>query len=328
MMSQRRAVMRILEQGQVLPESCSTVVTVGNFDGVHQGHVLLMKETVRRAGAAGIRSVAITFEPHTREVLFPELVTERLTTFEEKASLIEQYGIDYLLRIPFTPEFSRKSPEVFIRSVLSDTLHAAEWVMGEGHGVGKDRTGGNNFLRSILSKYHIIPFTADLLEQNGSVVSSTQIRVTIMKGHIAEAVEMLGHPYVISTQRIPGLKIGTELGFPTLNFSRPSSLKVVPPMGVYAAEMEYKGLFQPGALYFGACPTFQDRMPHFEFHAFDAEGIFPDYNEKARLWIHRFVRNDRSFSTSEALGAQISDDIKFIRTFFIEEKGNAINQGT
>ncbi|MBN1757628.1 MAG: hypothetical protein JW863_04885 [Chitinispirillaceae bacterium] len=312
--------MRILEQGQVLPESCSTVVTVGNFDGVHQGHVLLMKETVRRAGAAGIRSVAITFEPHTREVLFPELVTERLTTFEEKASLIEQYGIDYLLRIPFTPEFSRKSPEVFIRSVLSDTLHAAEWVMGEGHGVGKDRTGGNNFLRSILSKYHIIPFTADLLKRDATVISSTQIRMHLVKGRVAEAVEMLGHPYLISAERIQGLKIGSQLGFPTLNFSRPPSQKVLPPPGVYAAELEYRNSVQPGALYFGDCPTFTGRTAHFEFHVFGNDKPFPETGESARLWLHTFIRPDRSFPTSGELITQIENDISTIQFFFRGER--------
>ncbi len=320
--------MRLLESDEKIPGSEGTVVSVGNFDGVHKGHCRLIKKVAELARKRGLLSALITFEPHPRCILDPDLPFEFLTTFDEKAHLIERLGIDYLLCVPFTLEFSRRSPENFIESVLVQQLHAVEWVMGAGHRVGKVQAGEKNFLHNVLSKYHIIPFTTDLLKQQNIIVSSTQIRVNIVNGCIADAVEMLGHPYLISTERIPGLKIGSQLGFPTLNFVRPPSQKVLPPAGVYAAELEYRGTLQPGALYYGDCPTFADRTTHFEFHALDGGGSFPDFNEGARLWLHKFLRNDRTFSTTAELAAQIDNDVKTIRKFFIEEKGNAINQRT
>jgi len=299
----------------VSKEGC--VVSVGNFDGVHSGHRLLIDEVVARAKQKNISSTLITFDPHTREVLQPDLSMQLLTTFEEKAFLIERAGVDFLIRIPFTPEFSRQPPEYFVENVLCKQLHATEWIMGEGHGVGKDRQGRKNFLHDLLSKYHIIPFTADLLMHSKTIVSSTQIRVSIVQGHIAETINMLGHPYLIVTHRVSGLKIGTELGFPTLNFLRPPSQKVLPPSGVYAAELEFDGCIWPGALYFGDCPTFANRTTHFEFHAFKDDLRFPAVGEKGRLWLHTFIRGDKAFASKEELAQQIDSDIKTIQHFFI-----------
>ncbi|MBN1575432.1 MAG: riboflavin biosynthesis protein RibF [Chitinispirillaceae bacterium] len=318
--------MRLLQPGDRLGDGTTTVVSVGNFDGVHKGHRYLIDKVVQRAQKRGCMSVLVTFDPHPRLVLNPEMPFEILTTFDEKVRLIEPLNVDRLLCIPFTAAFSRLSPEDFIEKVMIQQIHAVEWVMGEDHGVGKDRSGEKNFLHNVMSKYHITPFIADLLEQQQRVVSSTQIRVNITDGRIVEAVEMLGHPYLISTERIPGVNIGSQLGFPTLNFIRPPSQKVLPPAGVYAAELEFKGLLQTGALYFGECPTFADRTTHFEFHAFDEGGTFPEYGEEARLRLHRFVRKDRAFPTTRELSAQIDDDVKTVRNFFMEEKGHAINK--
>jgi riboflavin kinase/FMN adenylyltransferase len=312
--------MQVLDSGQQLAAGISCVVTVGNFDGVHKGHAMLMAEIVKRARSRGVASAVVTFEPHTRVILNPDLPTERLTTFDEKVHLIERCGVDYLVCMKFTPELSRESPESFVASVLANQLHSVEWVMGEGHGIGKDRSGGKNFLRTVLGKYHIIPFTADLLKNDDAIISSTQVRVQIVKGRLSDAVAMLGHPYLISVERIQGLKVGSQLGFPTLNFSRPTSQKVVPPPGVYAAELEYKGCVQTGALYFGDCPTFTGRSVHFEFHAFEHEKPFPDIGENAKLWLGDFIRADRTFSTTGELVAQIENDVKTIQNFFRGER--------
>ena len=320
--------MQILEAYENLPGEQNSVVVVGNFDGMHRGHRLLIDESARIAAQNHCKNVLVTFEPHPRLVLKPEVPFDQLTTFDEKIHLFSSLPIDYLVCLPFTPQFSRLSPEEFIETVLVRRLRAIGWVMGHGHGVGKDRSGDNKVLLNILSKYHITPFPAILVEQQQTVVSSTQIRVDVVNGRIDEAVAMLGHPYLISTTRIAGLKIGSQLGFPTLNFTRPPSRKVLPPPGVYAAELEFKGCLLQGALYFGDCPTFSDRTVHFEFHALDAGGVFPDLGEEARLWVHRFIRSDRTFPAAAELVVQIEEDITTIRTFFIEERGHATNQRT
>lgn len=320
--------MRVLGPDDVVPSAERCVVSVGNFDGVHCGHQRLIHEVVMRARQKHLKSALITFEPHTRQVVQPDVPLQLLTTFNEKALLIERAGIDYLLCIPFSEEFRHHPPEYFVEHILHHQLHAEEWVMGEGHGIGKDRSGEKIFLHTLLSKYHIIPFTADLLMHSETIISSTQVRVNVVQGHISEAISMLGHPYLISAVRTSGLKIGTELGFPTLNFLRPPSYKVLPPPGVYAAELEFDGCIWQGALYFGDCPTFVNRTMHFEFHAFNNDTRFPVVGKEGTLWLYAFVRNDRSFLSKEELTVQIDTDVKTIKQFFIEEKRHAIDQGT
>lgn len=320
--------MQILEPNGLAPQTLGTVVTVGNFDGVHIGHRHLIDEVVSRAHNLGLASALVTFEPHPRSVLNGGQPFEQLTTFMEKVHLINAAEVDYLIKIPFTTEFSRQSAEMFVESILVRLLNARAWVMGSNHKIGNSRTGENNFLHNVLSKYHIIPFTTDLLSCGDTIISSTRIRENIVTGLIADAVKMLGHPYLIEAQCVPGLKVGSRLGFPTLNFTRPFSQKVLPPVGVYAAELEYKGVLHNGALYFGDCPTFTDRIVHFEFHSLGESRVFPQVGETAKLWVHRFIRRDCRFSTTAELTLQIDRDINNIRNFFVEEKGHAINQGT
>jgi riboflavin kinase/FMN adenylyltransferase len=152
------------------------------------------------------------------------------------------------------------------------------------------------------------------------VISSTQIRKFITEGHIVEAVEMLGHPYLISVERVQGLKIGSQIGFPTLNFKRPSSQKVIPPPGVYAAELSFEDSILSGALYFVDCPTFSQREVHFEFHALELRGKTPEPGETGHIWVRHFIRKDRPFSDPGELAVQIELDVNKIRQYFSEEK--------
>lgn len=320
--------MKILEiTGERLLEK--TVITVGNFDGVHSGHRALLEQVVARGRERNLKTAVLTFDPHTRTVLFPELSQHILTTFEEKAQLLEQLGIDYLVRIPFSKEFSQKSQEDFVKEVLVDRLNASDWVMGEGHSVGKNRGSSTFLLRDTIKKYYITTFVADLLTSNEHVVSSTVIRKLLTDGRLTEAVGMLGHPYLISAERIKGLKIGSQIGYPTFNFSRPPSQKVIPPPGVYVAELGFDGNVQPGALYFGECPTFAQRDVHFEFHSLEFNGREPEVGQIAHLWVYKFIRSDEAFSDSAVLVDRIKKDIEAIRNFFQEEKrGHGCDQGT
>ncbi|MFP4162431.1 MAG: riboflavin biosynthesis protein RibF [Chitinispirillaceae bacterium] len=311
--------MKIISLQDILPSSQKSVVTVGNFDGVHRGHSILIHHITRLAREKDLKSVVVTFNPHTRSVLYPELPQMILTTFEEKATLIGDMGVDYLLKVPFDEQFRRLSPEQFLERILINQLHASYWVMGEGHSVGKDRSGGKKFLHSASGKYHITIFTADLDTESETVISSTQIRKLIVEGRIADAVAMLGHPYLISAERTEGVKIGTRLGYPTLNFKKPSSHKVIPPAGVYAAELQLRGKRIQGALYFGDCPTYSKREIHFEFHAFNLGDQDPLMGETVHIWLHRYIRADIAFSDECGLVDQITQDINEIRNFFSQE---------
>jgi riboflavin kinase / FMN adenylyltransferase len=297
----------------------ASVVSVGNFDGVHRGHELLIREVVKRGAAGRLTTVIVTFEPHTRSVVAPSGMQTVLSTLEEKRVLIERLGVEFLAWIPFDREFSELSSLDFVKTVLRDRLQAREWVMGEGHTFGKNHAGSKNVLQSAVDKNHITILPLSTLSLQDTVVSSTEIRKKIMDGGLEQAVELLGHPYLVIARRISGEKKGTQLGFPTLNFARPSVTKVLPPPGVYAAELAYREKTWRGAFYFGNCPTFSQRDFHCEFHEFGYTGEVPQEGEEARLWLHAMVRRDESFTGTGALTEQMKKDVTTIQHFFAGE---------
>jgi riboflavin kinase/FMN adenylyltransferase len=303
-----------------LPASVTgSVVSVGNFDGIHKGHEILVKEVVKRAVEKGISSIIVTFDPHTRSVVQPESSPPVLSTLEEKAFLLEQHGVDYLAWIPFTPEFAAMEPQIFVDDVLVGTLRAQEWVMGDEHTFGRQKSGNKNFLQSGRGRNHINTFPVAPLTHRDTVVSSTEIRKRIVEGTMEEAVALLGHPYLVSAKRVPGIQKGLQLGFPTLNFARPADNKVLPPPGVYAATLEYEAKKWRGAFYFGNCPTFSNRDFHLEFHEFDFTGEVPGEGETAHLWLHALVRKDEAFATEDGLVRQMKKDVTIIQNFFAGE---------
>jgi riboflavin kinase / FMN adenylyltransferase len=297
-----------------------SVVTVGNFDGVHTGHVLLIKEVVSRAKASGLTSIVITFDPHTRQVLLPDSTQPVLSSFEEKAALIEPFGVDYLARIPFDHAFASLSADEFLENIIVRTFRAKQWVMGEDHTFGKNHQGNKNFSHYSQGTNHINKVLVNSIIDENRVVSSTEIRGEILNGRVDKAILKLGHPYLIVSRRISGLKKGTQLGYPTLNFAGLSSNKVLPPPGIFAAELEYGKHRWKGALYFGNCPTFEKRETHFEFHEFDFTGAEPEDGAKAGLWLYSMIRPDSAFSTAGQLTDAIQKDIISIKNFFLQEK--------
>jgi riboflavin kinase/FMN adenylyltransferase len=304
----------------------ASVVTLGNFDGVHRGHCALIKEVVKRAKKAHASSVVITFEPHTRAVLSPEKRQSVLSTLEEKALLLKPYNVDFLACVPFNKKFAALSAKEFVENVLKKEFHVKEWVMGEEHTFGKNHAGNKNFSHNSKGKNDIYIVAVKSLVSKHAAISSTGIRDKIKEGRIADAVKMLGHPYLIVSSRISGVKMGSKLGFPTLNFARLPSNKVLPPPGIYAAELEYGPRTWRGALYFGDCPTFGNRDVHFEFHAFDYTGHGPEEGKKACLWVHSMIRPDKTFKESAELVEQITKDTLTIKNFFYRRRSNASNK--
>ncbi|MBD3240844.1 MAG: hypothetical protein GF331_09685 [Chitinivibrionales bacterium] len=312
--------MKVWESPEQFHSERRSVVTVGNFDGVHTGHRVLIHEVVHRARDQGFCSIVVTFEPHTRTVLNPSSPQPIMSTFEEKVVLLERLGVDHVVRIAFDDSFRRLTAAQFVERVIAGQLHAAEWVMGTGHTFGCDRVSPQNSLHELMSRNDISAFTVKLLTDSQSVVSSTGIRGAIDKGEIARAVMMLGHPYLIAAPRVHGQGLGTKLGFPTLNFAEPPPHKVLPPPGVYAAQVQAGSTFTQGALYFGACPTFGCREAHFELHLLEDAREVPSMGETGLLWLHRHIREDRKFADSDELVAQIRKDVQSIQRFFSEEK--------
>jgi riboflavin kinase/FMN adenylyltransferase len=192
--------------------------------------------------------------------------------------------------------------------------------MGENHRFGYRATGSKEFLRSEESRNDISVFAVRLYSSESAAVSSTRIREFIQQSRMREAVRMLGHPYLVLASRVRGTQKGTQLGCPTLNFREPAKAKATPPPGVYAAELEYGDSRWRGALYFGNCPTFEDREYHFEFHALSPGEGFPPIDDEAAIWIHDFVREDRAFPDERSLAAQMEEDVNSIRGFFKDQE--------
>lgn len=301
---------------QKLPKSVTaSVVSVGNFDGIHCGHELLVKEVAKQARESGRTSIILTFDPHTRSVVTPGTMQPVLSTLEEKAFLLESYGIDYLAWVPFDAALAAMPPLEFIETILKKDLRASAWVMGDQHTFGSKQAGNQNFLQSSMGRNHIVTFAISSLSLQNTVVSSTEIRKKLVEGEVAEAVQMLGHPYLVCAKRVAGMKKGSLLGFPTLNFARPPVNKVLPPPGVYAATLDYKERKWPGAFYFGNCPTFTDRDFHLEFHEIEYTGDVPEEGEVGHLWMHARVRKDQAFASQEKLVEQMEKDISAIKNF-------------
>jgi riboflavin kinase / FMN adenylyltransferase len=316
--------MKIITENDVsLPPDQKTVVTVGNFDGVHRGHARLIARAVGLARESGAAAAAVAFDPHTRKVVYPELSTMLLTTIPERAALMAEMGVDYLFLARFDEKFREMGQDEFIEKVLAGRLRAAAWVMGEGQHVGRDTEGGKKNLHFACGKYHINTFSEPPEMRGGAMISSTRIRGLVGEGRLREAREMLGRPYLIAAQRVRGLQgAATRLDCPTLNFKMPEAGKVLPPAGVYAAELEIggkRGLF--GALYFGDCPTYEGRETHFEFHAlcFDRCGAAePAVGESVNLWLYEYIRPGVAFPNEDALKAQIAADVDRIRSIFAD----------
>jgi riboflavin kinase/FMN adenylyltransferase len=199
--------------------------------------------------------------------------------------------------------------------------------MGEEHTFGQGGEGTRHSLHAVAGGNDITATTVKLLTDGKGVVSSTGLRALLLRGEVARAVDMLGHPYLIVASRVAGRGVGRQLGYPTLNFARPASRKVLPPPGVYAAHLQHGRRMLPAALYFGTCPTFESREAHFEVHLLSGGDEVPQQVDTGYLWLSRFVRPDVAFSGGEELTEHIRKDIASIKENIGEEKQDAPNEG-
>ncbi|MEP7326404.1 MAG: bifunctional riboflavin kinase/FAD synthetase [Gemmatimonadota bacterium] len=291
----------------VLPASKEgTTVTVGTFDGVHPGHHAVLMEIVRRARAAGRRSVLVTFEPHPLEVVNPAAAPPLLTTGPERREVLAQTELDYAVFLRFDRRLASLSPEAFVREVLEQRLKMRELVIGHDHGFGRGRSGDVETLRRLG---HQDGFQVDVVvpvEIGGHPVSSTQIRRAVTGGDLRTAARLLGRPYSVSGHVVPGAGRGRSIGIPTLNLGGVPPNKLFPPDGVYAVWVETpEGRFG-GMLNQGPRPTFGDANRVVEAHLFDYDRDL--YGAWVKIeWIER-LRDTRRFESPGQLMAQLAED--------------------
>ncbi|MDD4033169.1 MAG: bifunctional riboflavin kinase/FAD synthetase [Bacteroidales bacterium] len=286
----------------------ASVVATGTYDGVHLGHLALIEKVKEISRLRGIPSVLFTFWPHPRMVLKAHhMPLKLLNTREEKIRLLEATGVDYVFVYPFTEEFSRLSAEVFIRDILIRSLHMQVLVVGENHRMGNANSGNRSVLKQ-LSKDCSFEIETVSLSGGAHTISSTLIRKTLLAGEVHDAESLLGYPYFLTGEVIPGQQIGRTLGFPTANLRLPSSDKLLPGNGVYAIQAETGGRQYDGMLNIGRRPTIQPASfgTSIEVHLFD----FSDniYGKPITVYFRERLRDEISFEGMDLLRDQLVRD--------------------
>jgi riboflavin kinase/FMN adenylyltransferase len=295
------------------PRWHNPVLALGNFDGLHRGHMKIIDRVRQRAGERGGTPAAMTFDPHPPRVLRPDKAPALLMTPEQKIEALRRSGMQGLAVVRFTRELSLWDPEMFVRTVLVDWLHVAEVWVGANFLFGHERAGTFSVLRSLGARYGFRAEKIDPVRYKDFVVSSTRIRRLVSEGRVDEAGALLGHHYFIDGAVVRGAGRGREIGFPTANVSTENEL--LPPAGVYATTATIDGVVRPAITNVGMRPTFGDvdRMT-IETHVFELNQDL--YEKQLRLGFVQRMRDERAFPDVDALRAQIEADCRSARRLF------------
>ncbi len=281
------------------------VVTVGTFDGLHRGHQRVLAEVVGRARAGGLTSVLVLCEPHPLEVVNPAAAPKLLTLPDEKRELLAGAGLDRVVVLPFTREVAQQSPEEFIRGLRAE--HALEQlVLGYDHAFGRGRAGDEALVRRLGAADGFAVAVVDAVKEDGQPISSTLIRAAVAQGDLTAAARWLGRPYGLLGRVVPGAGRGRTIGMPTINLAPPDARKLLPPDGVYAVWVWWRGTRYGGMMNQGPRPTFAEQGRTLEVHLFDFAGEL--YGETVRVeWVER-LRDVQAFPSRDALVAQLERD--------------------
>lgn len=286
-----------------------TIITIGTFDGVHLGHQSILKKVVEAKENNTYEASLLTFFPHPRMVLQQDTSIKLLNTIDEKAELLDKFGIDNLIIHPFDAAFSNLSAEEFVKEILIDQLNIHKIIIGHDHRFGKNRTADISDLILFGKKYGFEVEQINAHEIDEIAISSTKIRKALMEGNIKLANQFLGYSYFISGKVIEGKKIGRTLGFPTANIQINESYKLLPKNGVYIVSSEINDILYFGMMNIGNNPTLGENEQSIEVHYFDmSENI---YNKKLKISILEHIRDERKFNSLSDLQAQLEKDKLF-----------------
>ena len=290
-----------------------SVVTVGTFDGMHRGHVLVLERTAERARERGLSSLALTFSPHPLDVVNPSASPPLLTLWDEKLEVLGQTSVDYAAVVPFTPDLAAYSAEEFVERVLIDAFAMRELMIGHDHGFGRGRAGDVESLRMLGRRRGFpVDVVPAVVGSDGDAISSTKIRRAVAHGDLARASDGLGRRYSFTGKVTAGEKRGRLLGFPTINLELASNRKLLPPHGVYAVYAQSGHAAFGGMMNLGPRPTFGDSRVSLEVHLFDATGDW--YGKSVRVEFVARLRDTMKFSGAPELVAQLQRDAQGARS--------------
>lgn len=307
--------MKIIRDLDELAIDSHSVVTIGTFDGVHLGHQKIISKVIEDAKKTKWVSILFTFEPHPQVVLRtrPEKLY-LLTTLNEKLEIIQDFELDYVVVQQFDEAFSQLEYNEFIERILLDKLHMKKMVLGYDAALGKKRKGT---LDKITEHAKLFQYELDVVSPitiGDIIVNSTLIREYIRNGFMEKAAKGLGRLYSVKGLVVRGDQRGKKLGYPTANILIEHPMKLLPPTGVYAVDIDVRGKRYKGMMNLGMRPTFNDNHSNSfipEVHIFDFQEDI--YNEQIKIYFKKFIRTEKKFSSIEELVNQLKVDEKKCR---------------
>lgn len=305
--------MKVYNDLDGLPIFKNAVITIGTFDGVHQGHRKILQQLIAEAERVSGEPVVITFYPHPKQIIDvggkPLFL---LNTPTEKYALLHRAGIHHIVEVPFTREFSEQPAEKYIENFLVRRFRPHTIIIGYDHRFGRDRQGDYSMLKSKESffGFHVMEIPKHVLQE--ATISSTRIRQALLEGDVEIAHRYLGYPYFFSGLVVTGNQLGRSLGFPTANLKISHERKLIPANGVYAVWVEVPGhgVFQ-GMMNIGTRPTVEGTQQTTEVHILDFDNFI--YGITLRIFLIGRIRDEEKFPDLEALKRQLESDKKTAR---------------
>jgi riboflavin kinase/FMN adenylyltransferase len=291
-----------------LPDFQNAILTIGSFDGVHAGHQKILERINQLAQNNNGESIVITFHPHPRQVIYPNDKSLRLlNSIDEKVALFEKYGVDNVVVVPFTVEFSQQSADEYIQKFLLEKFNPKYIVIGYDHKFGLNRQGDINYLKwySKEKEFEVVEISRHDIKNIG--ISSTKIRNFLLEGKVNQAGNLLNHHYSMSGTVVRGQGIGKDLGYPTANIQIKNSFKLIPLGGIYAVQVIYRDQRYGGMLYIGDRPTLKEydnqtiEVNIFDFHK-------DIYGERLTVEFIDHIRGDVKFENLDGLKDQLGKD--------------------
>jgi len=308
--------MRVYQDLSEIKDVKDAVITIGSFDGVHIGHQKIINRLKQLSSELNSENYLITFYPHPRSVIYPKDTSLKLlSSQQEKIELFESFGIDNLVIVPFTIEFSQISPLEYIENFLVKNFNPKYIVIGYDHRFGLNRGGDLSLLDSVGEKFGFSVIEIPKQEIDEITISSTKVRNAILEGDLESANTLLNHNYTLSGKVIRGRKLGTEIGFPTANLKLEEVKKLVPKDGIYACNVMVEGDYYKGMLYIGDIPTIgTDNPKTIEVNIFDFNADI--YDQRIKIEVLKYLRDDVKFDGLDALKEQLHIDRQNAMSFF------------
>jgi riboflavin kinase / FMN adenylyltransferase len=291
----------------------NSVVTIGNFDGIHKGHIKLIKEAVNEAKSKNLKSIVFTFENHPMRYFRTNSI-KNIVTNDEKIKILKSLGVDIILMVPFDKYMTKISATEFVKKILIDRLKCKKVIVGHDFTFARNKEGNADVLRQLGKDYNMGVKIIDPIKVNDIRVSSSYIRNLIGQGDVSIIKSFLGRDYSLEGEVIHARKIGRTIGFPTANLNVDSNL-LIPKSGIYATKVHLKGKFYYGATNIGYNPTVNGRCLSIETNILNFDEDI--YGEIIKIEFLERIRDEKKFNSLDELKEQLSKDVDFVYKKYI-----------